>query len=729
MSLVTDTLPALFNGVSQQSPEVRSKDQLEDLVNGWASIADGVSKRAPTEHVAKLLDSAPSNAYIHTINRDATEQYVVIVAGGVIRVFDLNGTEYTVNAPGGWDYLSGIGDYGTQVSLFTVADYTFVVNRTRECQLSPLADELARTRDYYLWLNRSYGTDENGVPYGPGYPYQYALPAGNGFLFSSVQSFDKLPDTAADGEVWLVKGDETTRFVSYYVRKNGNVWDETVFPGEEHVPNALTMPHGLVREGDNTFTFAPFSWAPRRVGDGKSNPDPGFQGRRIQKVFFYQNRLCFLYDENVIMSCVGDFGNFWRSTVLDYLDSDVIDTSPTTTKVALLQDAAAFNDGIILTSDQTQFSMTNGEAGVSAESIAIKPVTNYSVNIRAGLAELGSEVYYATEQAGWASIREYTHDSSTDALSAANITGHVPRYIPAGVHRIVPADDLNALFVLTSGANTSVYVYQFYWVSDQEKAQSAWHRWDMGAPVVSAAYLRGCLYVLMARGDGLCLEKIDLTSGAKPTQTGHQVYVDRRAVLVASSYNSASDRTVFTLPYSPEQGPYRLIVGEAWSTQEMRLLDPSTYEWIGPNQVQVPGNWTGGAFIGGTAYTFRLQFSQQYARKRDGSAVNTGRLQLRTWTVSYKDTAYFQTQVAPYGDAYGTDYADVIPSKLMSFTGRVVGDSDLILNRPSFHTGTYSFQVQGNSKQATIAIENDSHVGSTFISAEWEGFYWNRASA
>ena len=69
MSLVTRSVPSLHGGVSQQSPQVRSPDQLESLTNGWPSIANGLSKRAPTEIVARLMQTAPTNAHVHTIIR------------------------------------------------------------------------------------------------------------------------------------------------------------------------------------------------------------------------------------------------------------------------------------------------------------------------------------------------------------------------------------------------------------------------------------------------------------------------------------------------------------------------------------------------------------------------------------------------------------------------------------------------------------------------------------
>jgi hypothetical protein len=51
----------------------------------------------------------------------------------------------------------------------------------------------------------------------------------------------------------------------------------------------------------------------------------------------------------------------------------------------------------------------------------------------------------------------------------------------------------------------------------------------------------------------------------------------------------------------------------------------------------------------------------------------------------------------------------------------------LILNKPVAHTGQFPFQIFGDASQATITITNDSHVGSTFLAAEWEAFYFNRA--
>lgn len=129
MALQTITIPALHNGVSQQPASVRSPDQAELVENAWASLADGLQKRPPTERVSRLLDTPTDDMFVHQINRDVTERYTVIAVGGVLRVFTAEGVEVPVSAPSGWGYLTGVADFSADLSMTTVADYTFIVNR------------------------------------------------------------------------------------------------------------------------------------------------------------------------------------------------------------------------------------------------------------------------------------------------------------------------------------------------------------------------------------------------------------------------------------------------------------------------------------------------------------------------------------------------------------------------------------------------------------------------
>lgn len=126
--LVTKAIPNLYNGVSQQAPSVRMPSQATLQTNGFSSIVEGLKKRPPTEHVAKILEGSIGAVKLHIINRDPSEQYIVALTNGSIRVWDLQGTERTVHLPNGLGYL-GTWNPQQDIQCVTVADHTFILNK------------------------------------------------------------------------------------------------------------------------------------------------------------------------------------------------------------------------------------------------------------------------------------------------------------------------------------------------------------------------------------------------------------------------------------------------------------------------------------------------------------------------------------------------------------------------------------------------------------------------
>lgn len=721
MSLRHRVIPSILNGVSRQPPIMRASDQNEDELNTWSSMSDGLAKRPPAEYIAKISDGFSNDVFIHYINRDTTERYCVIIDAGVIRVFDvLTGIEQTVLAPQGLSYLGT----GSNFRAVTVADYTFIVNADTVCDLDTAGADLTPDPLTSIWVNRSPSgiSDFNGFSSVAGQAYQYQPNVAGGTYRGEIASIEKLPETAPNGDLYKITGSVETGFVSYYVVRSGSVWNETVAPNQVNALDPLTMPHALVRQADGNFSFAPFSWAPRRVGDKDSNPPPTFVGRAISDVFFYQNRLGFLVDENIVFSCAGDFGNFWRNTVLDYISSDVIDHAVATTSVSLLKYAVPGNEGIMAFADQTQFSIQNGEEGLSPESLAISPVTNYEMNTNVRPVNIGQEIYFCGDSNGGTVVWEYARLAQGDSLTAAEISAHVPGYIPARLKQLVAAANAKALFAIT-GEGT-VYVYQFYW-NGNEKVQSAWRKWELSGQVLAARQMDDFLFVVLKRSDGIYLTRVNLEERAKPDNQLHQIYLDMQAS-VTGVYFDVTDTTTFVLPFIPDQSKFQLIRTTAHPTAPGSLIDPSTYVWADLRTVRVPGNVT--AATAGETYRQALTFSQQFPLDFQGRAVTTGRLQLRTFTVNYANTAFFRTEVAPYGTAVAPDVEDIVPALLSQFTGKIVGEEELRLNKPSFQSGAYSFQIYGEASQCTITLSNDTHLGATFVSAEWEGWYFNRAT-
>ena len=131
MAAVSQKVPNLLGGVSQQPDPVKLAGQVRSADNVYLDPTFGCRKRPGTEFVAQLANDVPADARWFPIFRDNNERYVVAIYNNpslVLRVWDLNdGTERTVTIDGSAaDYFSG----ATQdtIEQVTVADYTLITN-------------------------------------------------------------------------------------------------------------------------------------------------------------------------------------------------------------------------------------------------------------------------------------------------------------------------------------------------------------------------------------------------------------------------------------------------------------------------------------------------------------------------------------------------------------------------------------------------------------------------
>ncbi|MEM9726260.1 MAG: hypothetical protein AAF909_12490 [Pseudomonadota bacterium] len=166
MTLVSASIPNLVNGVSQQAYTQRLASQAEEQVNFLSSISDGLTRRPPSKHLARISSTPFNDATLHLINRDVSERYMVAISDGDLRVFDLNGVEQTVSFPNGKAYLAASGA-NTAFRAVTVADHTFIVNRE---QVTALTAATSPTRPAEALVNvrqgnyaRTYTVKINGV--------------------------------------------------------------------------------------------------------------------------------------------------------------------------------------------------------------------------------------------------------------------------------------------------------------------------------------------------------------------------------------------------------------------------------------------------------------------------------------------------------------------------------------------------------------------------------------
>ncbi|KKL27830.1 hypothetical protein LCGC14_2381230, partial [marine sediment metagenome] len=532
--------------------------------------------------------------------------------------------------------------------MVTVADYSFIVNKTKTVGYRDTG--IAEPHGYGNWF-----FPDNWTASGDETRYYAPLAGTDKF---SVQTLEDLPDDddpspPSEDDFYTIQGDADGGFSKYYVIYVDGVWQETHARNLSVTLDEETMPHALVRETDGDFHLRHFGWVPRLFGDAMSNKNPSFVGKKIRDVGYYKNRLTFAAGENIIFSGAGDYGNFYRNTVTQLLDSDVVDIAVSSQKVSTINYILPAENGMMFFSDQTQFVLNIDEL-LTPSTGSIDVATTYEMNPNVKPIAVGADVYYVTETGDFSRVREYGLSIGDEiATDATDITAHVPRYLPKGLRRLAGSSNEDIMLAISSetGFDNRVYVYKFFYANGQ-KVQSAWSYWKFADDdiILDVSILNNVIYFIIERADGVFLETMNVQSTDFPLALTYDLLLDRRYNFAGGDKSFDSTDTTFTLPYTlteDEQDDFRLILGDGDTAG--RMLDYSNYTWVDSDHVKYVGDFTSVEVFGGLNYVLRYEFSQQFNRRSDGVAITTGRYQLRTFTIVYENMAFFSTEAIPMG--------------------------------------------------------------------------------
>jgi len=226
-SVVSQSIPNFLNGMSQQTPTQRGVNQGEDQVNLQNGLTDGLSKRPPLDYVA-TLDS--SNIYSNrtkfwSIARDASNQYVVALYNGGIKVFDLEGNAKTVTIASGSSYLTSTNPR-EHFKLVNIADYTFIAN-TSKTVTADTATSAAKVEEFLIVCKlTNYGREYKVALKHPSMAQEleviFQLPTGN-----DASTDAKFRDTNKITDI-LLKGTSSTHWdsnangIGFNVRRTDN---------------------------------------------------------------------------------------------------------------------------------------------------------------------------------------------------------------------------------------------------------------------------------------------------------------------------------------------------------------------------------------------------------------------------------------------------------------------------------------------------------------------------
>ena len=567
------------------------------------------------------------------------------------------------------------------------------------------------------------------------------------------------PSTTIDNR-WL-KFDVFAADVSTGVMGEGG-WQETVAPGVEYIIDENTMPLIMYRAAEDVFFVGPADgakrsqtvdgetyeytfpqWGRRTAGNKETNPDPEFVGKTIRDHVIFRSRYALAAGETVTLSETNDIFNFFLDTSLAVQATDTFGLRATSERSSPIEWMIPVEDSILAFSSTSQFQVRAADADVLTPATGeIFRLSNLEMNSNVRPKLSGTQVLFATEYFGYSHFREFQfgNNSRTSRLglnlgSSLDVTNYVPKYIEGLVTHWDVGQAVDAAVAISPTNKKELFVYKYYWATTeqgQQKIQRSWSKWQFNQDVQWVKFVDNNLYMLITDDEGTYFA-VQLNDEIE-RRDEPQVYLDRLLQLptpdftapsarVTASYDSATDRTTFTLPYTPAEEALCVV---RFNNDENNglLLGTSTTNTIVAN---TDGDFTGYNLAFGERYKFDYQFNTAYAADTDEGKSRiigqlAGRTQILRWTVNHVDTGEYTVRVRRFHRP--DDTTKIFRSSVLG-----VNNSNLGRSTDWLENGHLTVPVNSQNNLCAVSVESTSWLPLTITSASWQGVYSDRTKA
>jgi len=560
--------------------------------------------------------------------------------------------------------------------------------------------------------------------------------------------------TVTDSASGTVSAGATCNFTP--ARFGEGVWEEVVEPNKDIEIDNTTMPLALTRVLPGTFSinggssttysngafrFSYPDWGKRDCGDDVTNSEPSFIGQTIQKMVFFRNRICLLSAENVILSRVNDFYNFWVKTAMAISNADPIDLQSSSTYPTKLYDAVEQAGGLVIFSASEQFLLSSGaEALLTPETAKISYVSSHAFNSDTSPIELGVTIGFLNHTAKFTRFYEMAAVSQREEPTIVEQSKNIFNLFPTNISMITGSvENQLVLFAVDSTLHTAsneVWGYKFY-IQEGRRTQSAWFRWTLPNNVVFHTIIDDVYYVVLNTGSTFTFEKFDIKLKSDTLMIGdypddNRVHLDTKKTVASGdlTYVGSTDTTTFTLGagYYSSQNLSAYCITDSDALGKSYDIPASAITGTAPNQtVTLPGNWKTSTEAGasttsvntdviiGYEYEFEVELPTIYMRRPEGEKMSSetrGSLVLHRLNFDFGDVGVIDVTLKRKGRA---DYTYTVESKEW--------DSVLASTPAIASSYLHTIPVYDRNTNLTVQIKSNHPSPATIHSMNWEGDY------
>lgn len=665
MANITQQIPDFLGGVSTQPDDQKLSNQVSEIINGYPDPTFGLIKRPGFTWEADLGSSSTyADGHWFYFRVSSTEAYVGVIKSQTIKLWNIDGTAATMSGSTGQAYLNGGHNDFHVVSR---QDQIIIINKTVTTAMS--------------------STNTSGT------------------IAATVDSVANLPAASShNGEIYRVKNTSAAED-DFYVLSDGTTWDETVKPGISQGVDNTTMPHKLVRNSVNNFTFSTISYDNRVVGDTNTNRQPGFMQKPIQYGFFANNRLGFLAGDNVTLSQPArgeNFFNFFINSAQIQTEADPIDLKCVSLRPVTLTAAVPVSQGVVLFSQQQQFMLFSDTGILSPTQAVIKSISNYEVDPVVAPTELGTNIVFINKTTDYCRVFGMQTQGQGASPLFVDLGKTVTQYIPESVSSIF-SDTQNSFIGLYGQSSKKIYFYRSYGEGEQTFMRS-WYSWEMPGNVQFFATDTDTM-IAVVKGDSqmtLLTSKLNALPTSTTTVSGNPSF-DYMAAPTSTTYDAATKTTKLFVPFEIVPGLTPVCVQDATtgSTQSGLFLTPTTSTSGGNHFILTGKDYSSLNWKVGYKLNFSVDLPRLYYRSGDfvdyTAYLTVARIMFSvglSGEVEFKITSNNEAEKTTAGVIFNTGYSplDQVPiedrniftvpinQRNISYTLRVFSDTPYIVS-------------------------------------------------
>jgi len=444
--------------------------------------------------------------------------------------------------------------------------------------------------------------------------------------------------------------DYYVKFVAYdtNINRGRGYWQETAARDVSTSLTASTMPHALINTGDTTFTFGPLTWVDRLTGDDVTNPQPSFVGKKINASFFYNNRLGFLSEDNIIFGVANDSYNFFAKSATTQVDSDPIDVNVSSVRPVTLTDVVPAPQGLVVFSSKQQFLVLATESGVlTPASTLVRSISTYESDPNISPLEVGNSIAFVNKVTGYSKLFYMQLREVGQSPSVVDISKTVLEWIPDTVDDLIVSPQ-NSMVVLVDRQSSYIYIFRFY-NNGESDVMRAWTKWQVTGTIQSADILDDEMIIVAQHRDEYTINTINLdevptgsvTATADSTIGNACLDMSARPTHPTGStavvYDSTTDKTFIYTPFTPIINKQaKALVGNpnaepGYSFTLTPKVDSNNYHYFEADK-DVTGLANG--IIIGYDYDFEVTLPKFYFRRNPETTDFTGNLTISRVKVS-----------------------------------------------------------------------------------------------